>query len=157
MPALYQEKIECWSSLQSIKDTLDPKDLIIARDLNTNLHHKEKKGGCLVQDPSHEHLKDLISSFHLLDVNPSNILFTWSNRRLGLGHITGCLDRFLLRSSFLEDAFLPCSHILPWTGSDHRPINLPLPPPPNNPGPIPFRFNPLWILVAYFFYIVSDA
>ena len=45
MPSLYQKKIECWSSLESIKDTLDPKDLIIARDLNTNLHHKEKKGG----------------------------------------------------------------------------------------------------------------
>jgi exonuclease III len=27
---LYQEKMECWSSLQNIKDSLDPKDLIIA-------------------------------------------------------------------------------------------------------------------------------
>jgi hypothetical protein len=80
MPAPYHEKIDCWSSLQSLKYSLDLKDLIIARDLNTTLHHKEKKGGTLVWDPSHEYLEDIISSFHLLDANPSNCRFTWSNR-----------------------------------------------------------------------------
>jgi hypothetical protein len=156
MPVIYQEKIDCWSSLQNLQGSLDSKDLIIAGDLNTTLHPKEKKGGSRVRDPTREHLEDLISSFHLIDINPSNDRFTWSNRRLGPGHITARLDRFLLSSSFLDESFSPSSLILPWTGSDHRPVTLTLSP-PDNFGPIPFRFNPLWILDPRFFDIVSDA
>jgi len=148
--------MECWSSLQNIKDSFYPKDIIIAGDFNTTLHHKEKKGGSIAQDISREHLEDLIYAYHLLDIKPSNGRFTWSNRRLGPGHITARLDHFLLSSSFLEDAFLPYSRILPWIGSDHRPITLTLSP-PNNRGPIPFHFNPLWISEPGFFDIVSDA
>jgi exonuclease III len=128
MPTIYQEKIDCWSSLQNLQDSLELKDLIIVGDLNTTLHPKEKKGGSRVWDPTREHLEDLISSFHLLDINPSNGRYTWSNRRIGPRHITARLDRFLLSSSFLDEAFLPSSCILPWTGSDHRPITLNLSP-----------------------------
>jgi hypothetical protein len=76
-----------------------------------------------------------------------------------MGHITARLDRFLLRSSFLDESFLPSSHILPWTGSDHMPItlNLPPPPPPNNFGLIPFIFNPLWISDSSFFDTIIEA
>jgi hypothetical protein len=66
------------------------------------------------------------------------------------------LDRFLLSSSFLKEAYLPSSRILPWTGSDHRHITLTLSP-PRNPGPIPCRFNPFWIPELGFLDIVSDA
>jgi len=66
------------------------------------------------------------------------------------------LDRFLLSSSFLDEAFLPSPSILPWTSSDHRPITLNLSP-PDNLSPIPFIFNPLWISDANFFDTVSDA
>ena len=105
MPASYHEKIDCWSSLQNLQESLDLKDLIIAGDLNTTLNHKEKKGGSRLRDPTREHLEDLISSFHLLDIKPSNGCFTWSNRWLESGHITAHLDWFLLRSSFLDDSF----------------------------------------------------
>jgi hypothetical protein len=138
------------------QNSIDPKELIIAGDFNTTLHHKEKKGGSIVRDPSREHLEDLISTYQLLDIKPSNGRYTWSNRRLGPGHITARLDHFLLSSSFLEEAYLPSSRILPWTGSDHRPITLTLSP-PRNPGPIPYRFNPLWIPEPGFLDIVSDA
>jgi exonuclease III len=156
MPVIYQEKIECWSSLQNLHGSLDSKDLIIAGDLNTTLHPKEKKGGTRVWDPTREHLEDLISSFHLIDIKPSNGRFTWSNKRLGPGHITARLDHFLLRSSFLDESLSPSSLILPWAGSDHRPITLTLSP-PENFGPIPFRFNPLWLSDPNFFDIVTDA
>jgi len=45
MPTMYQEKIDCWSSLQNLQGNLELKDLIIAGDLNTTLHPKEKKRG----------------------------------------------------------------------------------------------------------------
>jgi exonuclease III len=51
MPVIYQEKIECWTSLQNLQGSLDPKDLIIAGDFNTTLHPKEKKGGTRVRTP----------------------------------------------------------------------------------------------------------
>ena len=45
MPAMYQEKIDCWSSLQNLQGSLELEDLIIVGDLNTKLHPKAKKRG----------------------------------------------------------------------------------------------------------------
>ena len=64
MPIIYQEKIECWTSLQNLQGSLDPKDLIIAREFNTTIHPKEKKEGTRVWDPTQENIEDLISSFN---------------------------------------------------------------------------------------------
>jgi hypothetical protein len=156
MPSIYHEKIDCWNSLQDLCDHFDHKDLIFAGDFNTTLHPKEKKGGSLVRDPSREHFDDLISSFNLMDIKPTNGHFTWSNRHVGPGHIVSHLDHFLLNTSFLDDSLSPSSRILPWSGSDHHPISLCLSP-SENFGPIPFRFNPLWIYDPSFFETVSSA
>jgi hypothetical protein len=73
---------------------------------------------------------------------------------VGPGHIFSHLNRFLLSISFLDDSLSPSSHILPWSGSDHRPISLCLSP-SENFILIPFRFNPLWIFDPSFFETVS--
>jgi hypothetical protein len=51
MPNRYMEKLECWSSLFSIKDTLDITTIIVVGDLNIFLQNSEKRGGNCVLRP----------------------------------------------------------------------------------------------------------
>ena len=68
--------------------------------------------------------------------------FTWSNKRIGPGHIAARLDRFLIQSSFLTLGLMATSRILPHYTSDHKPISLSLSH-GEKLGPIPFRFSPI--------------
>jgi hypothetical protein len=85
-----------------------------------------------------------MSTWELEDIKPVKGKYTWSNKRVGSGHIAARLDRFLVQSSFLVMGLNLESTILPHSVSDHKPITLSLTT-DNNLGPIPFRFNPRWI------------
>jgi hypothetical protein len=78
--------------LQDLCDHFEHKDLIFVGDFNTTLHPKENKGGSLSQGPLKRKLNDLISSFNIMDIKPSNGQFTWSNRRVGPGPYHVCLE-----------------------------------------------------------------
>ena len=119
-------------------------NIIVAGDLNVTLATNEKKGGLLVRDPSREWVEDIILGWDLLDIKPAKGIFTWTNKRIGPGHVAARLDRFLVHSNFLSLGLLATSKILPHSTSDHKPILLDLSP-DQNLGPIPFRFSSLWL------------
>jgi endonuclease/exonuclease/phosphatase family metal-dependent hydrolase len=81
------EKLQCWNSLLDHQAMSSNSHLIITGDFNTTLHSKEKRGGSLVRDPSRENLEDLISSLDLSDIKSKKRRYTWTNRRMGKGHI----------------------------------------------------------------------
>ena len=91
-----------------------------------------------------------------MDIKPSLGKFTWNNKRTGPGHIAVRLDRFLVQDSFLLLGLNLSSKILPFGGSDHKPVLLEMVK-DKNLGPIPFRFNPLWANHLKFLKIVVDA
>jgi len=95
-----------------------------------------------VRDPFGERLEDLISQWGLTDIKPKNDIFTWSNKRIGPGHIAARLDRFLVSTHLLNS--YPETKILCSAVSDHKPICLFFPP-AENLGPLPFRFNQIWL------------
>jgi hypothetical protein len=101
-----------------------------------------------------KNMEDLISNLDLFDVHPSKGKFTWSNRRARLGHIEARIDRFIIHYSILSLPYEIFSFIIPWDSSDHRPIYLVISK-EENMGPIPFRFNPLWMEHPDFFPLVS--
>eukprot|EP00253_Pinus_taeda_P022216 PITA_22216 len=76
-------------------------NIIIARDLNLTLLSSEKRGGSIVRDPVREWAEDLLQDWDLLDIKLITGTFTWSNKRIGPGHIAARLDRFFVQSSFL--------------------------------------------------------
>lgn len=116
----------------------------------------EKKGGCPVRDQAREWVEDIILGWDLLDIKPSSGKFTWSNKRLGPGHIVACLDRFLVHSDFLILGLLASSKFFPNCSLDHKPILLDLSSDVNL-GPILFRFIPLWILQEDFQQTIFDS
>jgi exonuclease III len=144
VPVLPEDKKSCWETLRDFlqQNVLD--NIILGGDLNLTLSANEKKGGSIVRDQAREWVEDLMSTWELEDIKPVKGKYTWSNKRVGPGHIAARLDRFLVQSSFLVLGLNPDSTILPHSVSDHKPISLSLTA-DNNLGPIPFRFNPRWI------------
>ena len=94
--------------------------------MNVTLALWEKKGGSPVRDPAREWVEDIILDWDLEDIKPSKGKFTWSNKRVGPGHISVRLDRFLVHSSFLTLGLFTSSKILQACTSDHKPISLTL-------------------------------
>ena len=136
VPISATEKKECWESIDSFLSAHMPRNIIISGDLNVTLAASEKKGGSIVRDPSLEWAEDIILGWDLVDIKPSKAKFTWTNKRIGPGHIAARLDRFLVHSSFLSLGLHASSKILPNCVSDHKPILLDLSS-EENLGPIP--------------------
>jgi ribonuclease HI/exonuclease III len=156
VPVAITEKKDCWDSLALFLNHNSSVNIIVAGDLNVTLSPSEKKGGSIVRDPAREWVEDLISDWELEDISPSNGRFTWSNRRLGPGHIAARLDRFLVQSSFLSLGLIASSKVLPHSTSDHKPVSLALLP-SSSLGPLPFKFSPLWALQDSFYSIVQRS
>jgi hypothetical protein len=150
----YREKEECWESLLGLEGMGYAQNCIIVGDFNTTIHIKEKRGGSIVRDPFREKMEDLMTILDLVDVQPIKGQFTWNNRRVGPGHIVARLDHFIISSSFFSRDDIISSSIIPWASSDHRSISLSFVK-EENMGPIPFRFNPLWMEREYFFPLIT--
>ena len=123
-------------------------NLVLVGDMNVTLALSEKKGGSPVRDPAQEWVEDIISDWDLEDIKSSKGKFTWTNKRVGPGHIAARLDRFLVHSSFLTLGL--------FANSDHKPISLSLTS-GEKLGPIPFRFSPLWVSMEGFYELVSKT
>lgn len=144
MPNTYKDKMATWTFLSNLWNSIDPSSYIIGGDLNTHLSPREKKGGSKVRDPFSENLTDLMSDWDMEDIKPIKGNYTWNNRWVGLQHVATCLDCFLISNNFLLSHLDMSSQILPYVISDHKPITLSFLS-PQIFGPLPFRFNQLWM------------
>ena len=79
VPVIYAEKRECWNSLTSFLEQESPNNIILAGDLNIVLKAKEKRGGSNSKDHMVAIVEELAQQWDLLDLNPTQGLFTWSN------------------------------------------------------------------------------
>jgi len=121
-----------------------PYELHHVGEFNTTISLEEKKGGSLVRDLFRENMEDLISDWDLLDIKPKNGKYIWTNIRIGPSYIAARLDRFLISSELLLDNSEISSSIIPSGFLGHKSISLTFFHEKVN-GPIPFRFNPLWL------------
>ncbi|XP_057859366.2 uncharacterized protein LOC131068203 [Cryptomeria japonica] len=64
-------------------------------DFNVVTSLEEKSGGLVRLDLASNLLRDNIGFLNLIDVKPTNGVFTWNNRRSGVEAISKRLDRFL--------------------------------------------------------------
>jgi exonuclease III len=156
VPVLFSEKRNCWDLVKAFLNSNKMENIIIGGDLNVTLVVEEKKGGSIVRDPAREWVEDIMLDWDLEDIKPSRENFTWTNKRVGLGHIVARLDRFLVQSSFLLLDLIFSSKILPHSVSDHKPILLELMQ-DRNLGPIPFRLSPAWIQYEGFHDLVAKV
>ena len=80
----------------------------------------------------------------VIDVKPSNGVFTWNNGRSGKESISKRLDRFLVYNYWVSSSLIMSSKIRDWRGSNHCPIKFFSSPfsLPKNPS---FRFQLMWL------------
>ena len=94
-------------------------------------------GGMFIRDPLKEMVDEIVVDWDLYDLKPKEGKFSWSDRHLGLGHITKQLDWFFTYDIFLLDNIHVLSSIIPVMTSNHKSIMLNLQAVINY-GPIPF-------------------
>lgn len=105
---------------------------------------EEKSEGRDKLDQEVDHFNDFIHSSMLIDMQTPNGTHTWSNRRTGKHHIASKLDRFLTSDNAIHLGGDISACILPYSGSDHWPIELQW----QRPGSTtrrPFRFEASWL------------
>lgn len=66
----------------------------------------------------------MIGSLNIIDVKPTNGVFTWNNQICGDEIILERLDRFLVSCYSMNNRWITSSKILDWRDSDHWPIRL---------------------------------
>lgn len=150
------EKKHCWDSIRSLADSEELANIIIVGDLNLTLSLLEKRGRSTVRDPAREWVEDLLQGWDMIDIKPSSGKYTWTNKRIGLGHIAARLDRFFVQSSFLLLGLKSRTHILPCSVSDHCPIKLDMLAHLDQ-GPIPFKFNSHWVKEQSFLPLIKET
>jgi hypothetical protein len=156
VPVSYVEKRECRNALTSYLEETSTNNIILARDLNIIIKEKEKRGGSNNTDPMLVKVEEIMQVWDLLDFNPIQGIYTWTNNRVGPDHISARLDRFLVQSSIMMNKKIITTKILPKLASNHKPIQL-LVEEEEDLGPIPFRFSPLWIERVDFFETVKSS
>jgi len=70
-------------------------------------------------DNNNGKLRDLLDKLHMIDIETSNVTFTWSKKRSGAQHIACRLDRFHISKTLMLYGPLIEASILPKSGSDH--------------------------------------
>jgi len=108
------------------------------------LNAYEKSGGNFQSDPFKDKLELIMEVNNLMDIQPRNGKYTWNNKRLGPGNIKEQLDIFLIHDNITLDFNLVTSQIIPSVASNHKPIAIKFGE-SKKFGPLPFRYNPLWI------------
>ena len=95
---------------------------VLAGDFNTPLFPGDKKGGNISFSESMQDFQNFVNSNALMDIHLRRFSYTWSNRRLGDGHIQICLDRVLISQESLSSFGDSSLSALPKIGSDHNPL-----------------------------------
>ena len=94
-------KKDYWNLLKDERSIGLLDNVILARDLNVILNQEGKRGWFMVRDPIREQVDDIILDWNLSDVILAKGKFTWTNKRLGPGHIASMIDRFFIQDSYL--------------------------------------------------------
>lgn len=112
-------------------------------DLNEIASSDENFGGKNFGSTSRKYLENFITDTGLIDIGFIGNIFTWRNKREGLGHIRQRLDRALANETWkLMFPNETLTH-LPASNSDHNPILLTLLK-ENQNKPYPFKFLSAW-------------
>lgn len=134
-----QKRKEMWKELEAIRGRWDGA-WCIGGDWNIVGFPSEKSGtGSITEDM--KSFSDWINSQVLVDLPLKGAYFAWFNHQSL--PILSRLDRFLISSDWLDIYPKVCQLALPTIASDHCPIML-----NSNPdrwGPIPFRFELMWL------------
>eukprot|EP00253_Pinus_taeda_P008458 PITA_08458 len=143
-PQETQQKAAILKSLEQLNtDRMHPL-WVTGGDFNMTATSEEKLGGRYRNNKDGTLLKDFIQNNWLIDLPTDNGLYTWTNKRVAPMQIASHLDRFLISDNAIHVGGEFKAHIIPFSGSDHWPIEMLWSRPGNNIKK-PFRFEAFWL------------
>ncbi|XP_059064820.1 uncharacterized protein LOC131856880 [Cryptomeria japonica] len=123
-PTKIADKEKVWKDISDKIGSLNNDKVIVAGNFKALLELDDKKGGLRMNSKVMEDFREFVASNSLFDVKPKNGLFTWTNRRDKFSRIFERMGRFLVKPHWVDSELNVDSCILPWSLSDHFPIQL---------------------------------
>ena len=105
-------------------DCLKCEKLILGGDLNFSMGLSEIWGTRALMDSLSNFFTKSLETFGLVDIIPSVMLPTWTNRRVGAESICKILDRFLVSADLFDLDFFYRQWVGSGGDSDHQPVFL---------------------------------
>ena len=112
-------KIHLWDHIRYVRSYSPYFPWILGGDFNSILSLEEKRGGWARLGPASNLFQAQVYVLFVIDVKPSNGVFTWNNRWSGQEAILECLDRFLVSFYWVGSGLIISSKIIDWRGSNH--------------------------------------
>ena len=96
--APYHNRLSFWNKIKN-SGILSLRNLIIMGDFNSTLNLNEIWGDRARVDGIAGYLHDFFIDYYMVDICPSPIIPTWTNKRIGAEYIGKRLDRTLVKDS----------------------------------------------------------
>ncbi len=155
-PQNLQQKLELLDTLTVLNSNRQFPLWIGGGDFNIIMALQEKNDARSKLEGDNIGFKEFIQSNQLMDIQTSNGIYTWTNKRSGTQHIASRLDRFLISDNAIHLGGDFHASIMPQGGSHHWPIMLQW----SRLGTKcnrPFRFEAFWFSNPNFKAVVSEA
>lgn len=123
-PQNLQQKLDLLDTLTTLNFNIQLPLWIGGGNFNIIMALEEKNNIIPRIDRDNSGFKDFMKSNHLMDIQTSNGVYTWTNKRRGTQHITSRLDRFLISDNAIHLGGDFRASIVPQGGFDHWPIML---------------------------------
>ncbi|GLJ56609.1 hypothetical protein SUGI_1239030 [Cryptomeria japonica] len=142
-PILNEDKKRVWEETENFSSNLNQL-CILGGEFNAILHYHEKQGGLGKNSHASLDFVDWIHHRGMIEINMVKEAFTWNNQKLGFSKIAEKLDRFFVMGNLINFSYTLEASILPFSGSDHFPIQLGI---MGKVGPkiCPFKFENMWL------------
>ncbi len=113
------DKLRFLDSLTDLKERYAGIPWIMGGDFNMIKSLSEKKGGTRALTKDALAFQYFMDTMKLVNIDSSNGLFTWNNRRGGESLVALKLDRFIISEDLMINNKEMETIILPFGGSDH--------------------------------------
>jgi len=114
-----EDKLRLLTTLEDMKKRYPTLPWILGGDFNITKSVMEKKGGTIILGRDSIAFQNFIINMKLVDMETSNGIFTWNNKRGGPTQVASKLDRFMVFEELLLMGSSITALILPFGGLDH--------------------------------------
>lgn len=123
-PQKAEDKLRLLTSLEDLRDRHLGIPWIFGGDFNMIASLSKKKFGTRSLDRDSIAFQNFINNMRLVDIETSNGIFTWNNKRGGESQVTSKLDRFIISEDLILTGLELSVIILPFGGSDHWHVQI---------------------------------
>lgn len=123
-PQPMEDKLRLLTTLEHLNERYPTLPQILGGDFNMTKSLMEKKGGTRTLGKDSAAFQNFITNMKLVDMETSNGIYTWNNKRGGHTQVASKLDRFIVSEELLLMGNNITMHIFPFGGSYHWPVKL---------------------------------